>query len=153
MTPIPITAYDLAKRYVGVFERSDGDHPLIQFWLSLCGFSLDAHDEIAWCSAFVNGMAWELGLPRSSSAAARSWLKIGTPIPLAQAEPGFDVVILRRGEGAQPGPEVVAAPGHVGFYGGIVGDAVRVRGGNQANSVSDATFPMSRILGIRRLRA
>ena len=153
MTPLPITAHALSGRYLGITERvGDREHPLIQWWLSLCGYGLDAKDEVPWCSAHVNGIAWELGLERSKSAAARSWLLIGQPLPLAQAEPGFDVVILKRGAGVQPGPEVIAAQGHVGFYGGLEGEAIRIRGGNQGNAVSDALFPKTQILGIRRLR-
>ena len=74
-----ITPFQLAQRHVGhVFERAgDLDHPLIQWWLSLCGYDLGVHDEVPWCSAFVNGIAWELRMTRSKSAAARSWLTVG----------------------------------------------------------------------------
>jgi hypothetical protein len=41
---------DLAHRYLGIHEKAgDQDHPLIVWWLSLCGIA--GHDEIAWCSA------------------------------------------------------------------------------------------------------
>lgn len=148
-----VTAFDLAMRYVGVKEISGAkNHPLVQWWLSLCGFSLDAPDEVAWCSAFVNGIAWELRLPRSKSAAARSWLTVGTPVSLDDAKIGFDVVVLQRGGGQQPGPEILAAQGHVGFFGGRpVGGPVQVLAGNQGDAVSVAPFPVDRILGIRRL--
>jgi hypothetical protein len=92
-----------------------------------------------------------LGLDRSRSAAARSWLDVGDPVILASAQPGSDVVILSRGAGKQPGPEVVNAPGHVGFYAGRDGDNVLLLGGNQGNQVSIASFPASRVLGVRRL--
>lgn len=154
-TPIPLTCYTLAQRYVGIHELATHgrDHPLIQWWLSLCGFALDTPDETAWCSAFVNGIAWELRLPRSKSAAARSWLQVGTPIALQQADAGHDVVIFKRGDGNQPGPEVLAAPGHVAFFGGLDLPNTRVLalGGNQADGVTLAHFPIAQILGIRRL--
>lgn len=147
-----MTAYDLATRYVGIRELGDGlDHPLIRWWLSLCGFGLAAADEIAWCSAFVNGITWELRLPRSKSAAARSWLLVGRPIPLEEAKAENDVVVLVRGSGAQPGPDVIAAPGHVGFFAGREGDRVFLLAGNQGNAVSVAGFPVDNILGVRRL--
>lgn len=147
-----MTPYQLAERYVGIREIPGAKHhPLIQFWLSLCsGYDGESADEIPWCSAFVNGIAWELRLPRSKSAAARSWLLVGTPVTPALAAPGHDVVILKRGKGNQ-GPSVIQAPGHVGFFGGFEKDRVYVLGGNQSDSVSVAAFPAADILGIRWL--
>lgn len=150
-----ITAFALAQRYVGIRELSaqGKDHPLISWWMSLCGLALDTPDEIPWCSGYPNGIAWELRLPRSKSAAARSWLGVGTPVSLAEAAVGWDVVILTRGAGAQPGPDVLHAPGHVGFFAGWRdGDGwVLVLGGNQSNGVTIQAFDPARILGMRRL--
>lgn len=147
-----ITAYSLAQRYVGIREiAGDKDHPLVQWWLSLCGYDLDVHDEVPWCSAFPNGICWELSLPRTKSAASRSWLMLGTPTPVDLAKPEFDVVILTRGSGPQPGPSVLNAPGHVGFFAGLQNDQILVLGGNQDNGISITHFPIDRVLGIRRL--
>lgn len=149
-----ITAFDLAQRFVGIAEIAGAkDHPLVVWWLSLCGLK-DSKDETAWCSAFVNGIAWELRLPRSKSAAARSWLTIGRPVTLQEAEAAFDVVVLKRGTGSQPGPEVLNAAGHVGFFAGRDGsNRVLVLGGNQGNAVSLEPFDPKNILGVRRLVA
>jgi len=144
-------AFELANRYIGIHELATGDHPLIQWWLSLCGMPTDVTDETPWCSAFVNGMAWELRLPRSKSAAARSWLAVGEVIRLEQARPADDVVILKRGVGDQPGPEVLNAQGHVGFFAGIQNDHVMVLGGNQGDAVCVKPFPAGLVLGVRRL--
>ena len=146
-----MTPYELAQRYVGqVFERAgDQEHPLIQWWLSLCGYGFDAKDEVAWCSAFLNGITWELRLPRSKSAAARSWLSVGIPITaLSDARVGYDVVVLNRG-GAQDATK--AGPGHVGLFAGVEGSSVVLLAGNQSNGVSVSHYPISQILGIRRL--
>jgi len=146
---VNITAFDLASRYIGIRELPEKgmDHPLIQWWLSLCGFSTHTPDEVAWCSAFLQEPFRLLGLPRSKSAAARSWLTIGRVITIEQAKVGFDVVILKRGAGPQPGPEVIQAPGHVGLYAG----PGNLLAGNQGNMVSVAPFDPSRVLGVRRL--
>lgn len=145
-----MSPFELAQRYVGIHELAPGHHPLIQWWLSLCGFPTDVADEVPWCSAFVNGICWELRLPRSKSAAARSWLQVGTAVTLAAALPG-DIVVLKRQGG--PGPDVLQAPGHVGFFAGLDGpDHVLVLGGNQHNSVSVARFPVADLLGIRSLQ-
>ena len=153
-TIVPMTCFDLAQRFVGVKELGkNGDHPLVQWWLSLCGFALETPDETPWCSAMVNGIAWELRMPRSKSAAARSWLAIGKPIAFKDAMVGNDVVILKRGTGPQPGPDVVNAPGHVGFFGGSDPESTTflVLGGNQVDQVSIARFRVADVLGVRRL--
>lgn len=148
-----LTPFALAQRYIGIAELSKQgeDHPLIQWWGSLCGGGLNVTDEVAWCSSFVNGIAWELRLPRSKSMRARSWLQVGTPIDLIDAKVGYDVVILQRGEGEQPGASVIDAPGHVGFYAGVESDYVLTLGGNQSNQVSIARQGVERVLGVRRL--
>lgn len=149
-----MNAFQRAQRYVGVIPEIPGtkDHPLIVWWLSLCGdTSFDVCDEVPWCSAFVNGIAWDLRLPRSKSLRARSWLGIGLPVTLSEAAASYDVVILQRGSGQQPGPDVLKAPGHVGFFAGIDGGRVLVLGGNQSDGVTIAGFPAASILGVRRL--
>lgn len=155
-----LTPFDLAQRFVGEIKEIEGeqDHPFIQWCHMLCGWGPDAADEVPWCSSFVNGIAWLQRLPRSKSARARSWLEIGRAVDEADAAPGFDVVILQRGDGQQPGPEVIKAPGHVGFFAGWSasddGDGwnrVMVLGGNQGNAVSVVSYPRERILGIRAL--
>jgi len=140
-----MTAFDLAHRFVGEITECPGgeQHPFIQWCHLLAGLGADQPDETAWCSSFVNAVAWLLKLPRSQSAAARSWLSVGTPVGLDVARVGFDVVVLKRG--------TQAWQGHVGFYAGTVGDQVRVLGGNQGNGVTVAVFPLADVLGVRRL--
>lgn len=146
-----ISAYDIAQRFVGTKEVSGAaSNPAVLAMLQLDG-AWPKDDAVAWCSAFCNWIAWLLRLPRSKSLAARSWLAVGTPVALEQAEPGFDVVILQRGAGAQPGPSVLDAPGHVGFFAAVEGKEILVLGGNQSDQVSLARFPVSRVLGVRRL--
>lgn len=147
MTPISMTALSLARRFEGIVLERPGEkhHPLIQWWHSLAAVGDgDAADEVSWCSSFVNGIAWELSLPRSKSAAARSWLKVGRPVSLDEAEPGFDVVVFWR-------VARVGWQGHVGFYAGRDGDRILCLGGNQSNSVTTAAFGSDRLLGVRRL--
>ena len=146
MTPLAV-----AKLFLGVHESAKGENPLIQWWLSLCGFPATVKDEVPWCSAFVNAVAKLSGCGRTGSAAARSWLNIGPPVDPASAVPGFDVVVLKRGGADQPGPEVVNAQGHVGLFLGWSADEVAVLGGNQADEVSIGHFKKDRVLGIRRL--
>lgn len=145
-----VTTFDLAQRFVGVKESPGaGSNPQVLAFLRLDD-SWPSGDDVPWCSAFVNYIAWLLRLPRSKNLAARSWLNVGVPVNLFHAALG-DVVILKRGSGDQPGPEIIAAPGHVGFFAGQDGGTVYVLGGNQGDSVSVAPFPIGKILGIRRI--
>lgn len=145
-----MTPFDLAQRFVGEVQELPGehaDHPLIQWFLSLCGFGFDAHDEIAWCSAFVNGMCWIARCARSKSAAARSWLNIGIAVSLIDAKAGYDVAVFRRFvNGMDDG-----ITGHVGFYAGMDGDRIRIISGNMRNQVTIDSFPATDLLGIRRI--
>lgn len=151
MKKIEISAFDLAMRFVGTKEIPGVvSNPLILAMLRLDD-SWPTGEEVAWCSAFVNFVTNLLRLPRSKSLAARSWLTVGTPIALVTAEAGFDVVILRRGIGQQPGPEVIKAPGHVGFFAGRDNETVTILGGNQSDGVTVAPFPAAQVLGVRRL--
>lgn len=151
MKKLEVSAYDIAQRFIGVREvPGQKDNAQVLAMLKLDG-DWPEHDEVPWCSAFANYVAWLLRLPRSKSLAARSWLAVGTPIRLKDAEPGFDIVVLRRGGGDQPGPEVLNAPGHVGWFAGLDGPSVLLLGGNQGDSVSVQPFAAARVLGVRRL--
>ena len=143
-------AFDLAQRYVGIKEVGGTvDNPTILAMLRLDN-EWPQNDEVPWCSGFMNHICWLARLPRSKSLMARSWLTVGKGITLDQAEPG-DVIILKRGTGDQPGPEVLKAPGHVGFYAGRFAGFIEVLGGNQSDTVKISRYPAKRLLGIRRL--
>lgn len=151
---ISMTPYRLAERFIGIKE-TPGVHstPLILAMLQLDAGSAVQDDAVAWCSAFLNFVFWLLRLPRSKSLAARSWLKLGSVIRLSEAIEGFDVVILSRGEGKQPGPDVLDAPGHVGLFSRYDPNThfVYLLAGNQGNEVSVLPFPAERVLGVRRI--
>jgi uncharacterized protein (TIGR02594 family) len=145
------SAFQLAQRFIGIKEVAGvASNPQILAMLQL-DQKWPEDDSVAWCSAFVNYVCWLLRLPRSKNLAARSWLRVGIPILLSDASPESDVVILKRGEGTQPGPDVVDAPGHVGFFAGAENGFVYLLSGNQGDSVNISRFDAERILGIRRL--
>ncbi len=151
MKKIEITAFDLAQRFIGIKEIAGKvSNSQILAMLQLDN-SWVGKDEVPWCSAFVNYIAWLLRLPRSKSLGARSWLQVGSCVAVQEAEVGFDVVILKRGNPPQPGPEVIDATGHVGLYAGFEGEVVLILGGNQSDSVNVSRLPFNNILGIRRL--
>ena len=150
-----MTPFKLAYRYLDIREFPGGvDNPLIQWWLLRAGLPHGSHDEVPWCGAFMDAVMWECGARGPAfPARARHWLTAGTPVALQDAKPGWDVVILKRGDGWQPGSEVLNAPGHVGLFDKESEGRVWLLGGNQGDRVSVKSFPVDLILGIRRLGA
>ena len=143
-------AFDLAQRFTSIEEVGGNvDNPQIMAMLKLDA-RWPSNDEVPWCSAFANYICWLARLPRSKDLRARSWLNIGRGIPLDQAEAG-DIVVIKRGKGEQPGPEVIDAPGHVGFYAGMFSGFIEILGGNQGDTVKVSRYPRDRLLGVRRL--
>ncbi len=145
-----MTALDLARKFIGVKEQpGSGSNPLVLAMLQhVAGWVQD--DATAWCSAFVGFIAWLSDLPQSGSLAARSWLMVGRPIDRQLAIPGSDIVVLKRGANS-PGAQVLNAEGHVGFFVSQTPTTITVLGGNQGDEVSIETFPIDRVLGVRRL--
>ena len=147
-----VTPYQIAHRFIGIKEAKGLSHnPLI---VAMHQVGSDAKwvndDETPWCSSFVGFICFVLGIPRTKSARARSWLQMGDRLNLDNAKVGWDIVILKRGKD-QPGPDVMNAPGHVGFYAGHDQSKITILGGNQGDSVSLKNFPLHDTLAIRRL--
>jgi uncharacterized protein (TIGR02594 family) len=98
----------------------------------------ESHDEVSWCSSFVNAMVTRAGSVGTNSKAARSWLAWG-----ASCEPFYgSVCVLWR----------VDPNGWQGHVGILVGDDVAyvyLLGGNQSNRVRVSRYPKSQVLGYR----
>lgn len=142
----------LARRFTGLREvRGAKHHPAIVWAHLLCGLD-NASDEDAWCSSILNLWCFLAGYEHTKSARARSWLRIGVPIEIDDAREGCDIVILQRGDGPQPGADVITAPGHVGLYVKHTLTGVALFGGNQGDTAMVAAYPSERVIGVRRLR-
>lgn len=101
-------------------------------------------DETPWCAAFVNWVLEQAGIAGTGKPNARSFLDIGESIEWQHAQPG-DIVVFWRGtpDGWQ---------GHVAFFwAAFDDDSIQVLGGNQNDAVSIATYPVRRVLGVRRV--
>ncbi|MGH8593739.1 MAG: TIGR02594 family protein [Gammaproteobacteria bacterium] len=130
----------IARGEIGVREISGaGAHnPRILEYLrsTTLGSPDNSRDETAWCSAFVNWCLERAGYAGTDSAWAKSWNNWGRGI--SRPRPGCIVVWDRdthRADGS------TGDGGHVGFFFSEDADSVTVLGGNQSNSVKEATYP------------
>lgn len=149
--------YNIARRLVGQREVPGSvSNPAILAMLKLDNDWPQDDSSTPWCGAFVAACCALSGYERTPSLRARAWLRVGESIYARTPPREGDIVILGRGKRPHPGPNVIAAPGHVGFVVGMIHSTanprVRVLGGNQGDAVSIAEFPVADVLGYRRLR-
>lgn len=137
---------EVAGQYLGEREFPGAKHsPVVVGFFEDVGHSWVKDDETAWCAAFVGSILAQVGLPHTGKLNARSYLDWGNDVAPRSVQPG-DVCVLWR---ISPS----SWQGHVAFVVRFEGDQVLLRGGNQGNRVSDAWYPVSRVLGYRRMTA
>lgn len=137
--------YEIALKEYGVTEIPGTAHnPRILTYVKEAGFT-EMNDETAWCSIFMNWVAKKCGLERSKKENARSWLQVGENVTTPQLG---DVVVFWR---VSP----TSWEGHVSIFISLSEDKkfINVLGGNQDNHVCIKAYPVSQLLGYRRLRA
>lgn len=133
----------VARDLIGTREvKGPEDSPVIMEMYRSVGHDWVEHDEVAWCAAFVGHCIEKVGLKSTRKLTARSYLNYGYDIDLNDARDG-DIVIFSRGNSTWQG--------HVGFYTGHTKNGIKVLGGNQGDRVSIATYPKSKLLGVRRV--
>ena len=136
-----MTPYELAKAEIGTLEWAQGSNPKVVAYYRDAGHPGVKDDDLAWCAAFVGAMIRRAGGKPSGSLAARSYLKWGEPVDLANAKPG-DIVVFRRGNSTWQG--------HVGFFVSHKAGVIQVLGGNQRDAVNIAGQPVAKLLGVVR---
>lgn len=97
---------------------------------------------IPWCAAFANAVLKEAGYSTTQSLLARSFLAYGAK---TKSPAKGDIVVFRRGYGN--------VSGHVGFFMGYdpTSRYVMVLGGNQRKQVNVVYYPVSKVLGYRKI--
>lgn len=122
----------------------NNDNPeILKYWTET-GIFPTTHDEVPWCSAFVNWCCKKSGAEMSDKPNARSWINVGTGTK--NPKPG-DVVVFWRSS-------VDSWKGHVGFFLGFNSDSTRIfcLGGNQSDSVSIQSYDSTKVLGFRKVK-
>lgn len=136
--------FNIARTQLGVNDKS----PQVKIYFKEgTGTNLDG--KTSWCSSFINWAARKGGFQRTKSNMARSWLNIGTPINIRDAQKG-DIVIFSRGRDPKYG--------HVGIFEKLISPTkFSAISGNYSSRVRMAEFSTGRtgdlvFLGIRRIK-
>lgn len=133
-----------AGTFLGLEEYPGAKHnSVVVEFAHAIGHDYVRDDETPWCASFVGAVLASLGLPHTGKLTARSYEHWGREIPLQNAVPGDIVVLWRKSPDSWEG--------HVGFFAGMREGVVVIRGGNQGDRVTDAPFPLERVLSVRRL--
>ena len=112
------------------------NNPEIMKYFKVGGHSWVQGDETAWCSAFINWCADQMGFECSEKLDARSWLNIGMQVDSID---NADIAVLWR-----ESPE--SWKGHVGIPIRETDNHIWLLGGNQNNMVRISAYPKERIL-------
>lgn len=134
-----------AATFVGIAEIPGAKHDSrIVAMLKHVGIQRGG-DETPWCAAFVNWILENYGAPGTNSARARSFEDWGEPVDIEDAQPGDVFVLWRKKPNSRAG--------HVGFLQRFERGRRRVCliGGNQRNRVGSKSFPVGRVVAVRRL--
>jgi len=133
---------DRALDFYGLREiPGEKNNPTILKFFTDVGHKWVQSDETAWCSAFINWLAWDLRLSRSGELDARSWLNVGEETPVPNKG---DIAILWR-------ESIDSWKGHVGLYIRSNDSYIWLLGGNQSNEVNISAYPIGRVLEYRKL--
>ena len=141
--------YNIARGELGTVEmRGEMEHnDRILKYLATCdniGNWGKSRDETPWCSAFVNWVILEAGIPKEhapNDARAIAWLEWGMEI--AQPQRGCIAVIRRKRRG--PDAATGSSTGnHVAFFDKPGTGAIWLLGGNQRNSVRFSQYKLAR---------
>ncbi len=102
-----------------------------------------AHDEVPWCSSFVNYCVEQTGLHGTDSKWALSWHEQNWGETVTDSPTDGDIAVFRHS-----GPK--GDGGHVGFFIGEGAGHIQLLGGNQPNRIDISSFPKDGMLGATR---
>jgi uncharacterized protein (TIGR02594 family) len=130
---------EIARQHLGTTEIPGAQHnSVILGWWRKLGIAI-RDDETPYCAAYVGAVLEDAKIRSTRSAAARSYLRWGTPID----PPAIGAIVVY----SRPG---CSWCGHVGF---VVGadrwGNVMTLGANQHDTVSIAAFQRDRVIGFR----
>lgn len=133
---------NIALKEYGVKEilGSRDNTRILQYFKDI-GHEWVQHDEMAWCSAFVNWVALQAGAEMSNKLDARSWLNVGCEVDKPKIG---DIAVFWR-------DNKTSWKGHVAFFIKETDNFVYVLGGNQGNQVCIKAYKKDRLLQYRTI--
>lgn len=138
-----MTPFEIARGLIGTTEgKGPENNPAIMALYASVGHDWVEHDDVAWCAAFVGHCLEAAGIRSTRKLTARSYLDWGVPVEVADARQG-DIGVIPRGRSSWQG--------HVFFIDRIEGAWVWGLGGNQDDAVNIKRYPVSKLLGVRRV--
>lgn len=138
-----MTPFEVARGLIGTIEGTGPENnPAIMAMYASVGHDWVEHDDVAWCAAFVGHCLEAAGIRSTRKLTARSYLDWGMPVEVADARQG-DIGVIPRGRSSWQG--------HVFFIDRIEGAWVWGLGGNQDDAVNVKRYPVSKLLGVRRV--
>jgi uncharacterized protein (TIGR02594 family) len=135
--PIDVARAELALN-VHEFPGNQDNPRIMMYHATTHGTA--AHDEIAWCSSFVNYCVEQAGFVGTRDKWARSWHDQSWGRDVTATPEVGDIVVWRRHGATTEG-------GHVAFFLSQQDGGITVLGGNQSNSVCIQTYPVNGQMG------
>lgn len=124
----------IARGEIGQAEvKGAGDNPRIREYHAATTLG-EQHDEVAWCSSFVNWSLAKAGVHGTRSAAAASWTGWG-----GQSDPRRGAIVVLY-NAAMANSALSRSGNHVGFLVEDVGWGWKLLGGNQHDMVQEMCF-------------
>lgn len=138
-----LTVYEEAKRWEG--KTATGNRQELKALLAQGNNNVPVDpNKIPWCAAFANAILNREGYSTTGSLTARSFL---TLVHKTKDPQIGDIVVLKRGKSSYSG--------HVGFFEGYENyqgvKYVKVFGGNTDKAVSTGWYPVTAVLGYRKV--
>mgnify|MGYP002718624842 CR=1 FL=1 len=129
----------LARAEIGTLEGAGAaNSPKVIAYFRDAGFGGIREDSVAWCAAFVGAILKRSGIAPSGSLAARSYESWGVGL----REPALGCIATKKRGGS-------SWQGHVGLVVGATSSTIFLLGGNQADSVSIASFKRAEFTAFR----
>ena len=145
-----LLTFALSQYGIKEHPGADKNNPEIMKYFHETGHTWAKTDETSYCAALVTWCCQKCGYENTGGVNARQYATIGWE----PEKPALgDLVILWRGKHKNeliPGTKMYK--GHIGWYINSDKDYVYMYGGNQGNENNVSKYPLTQLLGYRRLK-
>lgn len=130
--------FDIVKAEMGVSENSTPGKDNARIIEYHATTTLKAkHDEVPWCSSFVNWVMVQAGYKGTDNALAKSWATWGVPVTTPVIG---DIVVIKRKSKSSDSATGSSTGYHVAFFIAKSSSSITLIGGNQGDKVKRSNF-------------